>query len=125
MEQFLSTFVIFISGLVVGWILHARSMLNRLTEDPDKMIHLLEQLKKVKAEVEAEEILSTTKLTEVRVEKIGNQFYLYTTTENEFLGQGTSLEDALEAVKKRYPNRNFKGLISKEDAEKMGLSKQN
>lgn len=120
----ISILIVFVSAFVMGWLAHARSMLNRITEDPDKMIDLLQKLKKAKEELE-EDVSSKLKVFEVRVEKIGDMFYLYTTKDNEFLAQGATLEDALEAVKKRYPNRNFKGLIPKEDAEKMGLSKQN
>lgn len=123
MADLFSVLSVFLSGVVFGWLLHARSMFNRVTQDPDKMIDLLEKYKAAKEEVEQEE--TSVKMTEVRVEKIGDMFYLYTIKDNEFLAQGPSLEDALEAVKKRYPNRNFKGLISKDAAEKMGLSKQN
>jgi hypothetical protein len=97
-------------------------MLTLITQDPDKIISLLEKYKIAKAEMDQSE--STLTATEVRVEKIGSMFYLYSTNNNEFLAQGTSIEDALEAIKKRYPDQNFKGIISKEDAEKMGLSKQ-
>ncbi len=120
--ELLSVLSIFLSGVVFGWLLHARSMFNRITQDPDKMIDLLSKYKEAKQELDQEE--SPLKTTEVRVEKIGDMFYLYTTKDNEFLAQGPTLEDALEAVKKRFPNRNFAGLIPKEQAEKMGLSKQ-
>lgn len=123
MDELLSILLIFVSGFIVGWFFHARSMLIRITRNPDKIIDLLEKYKVAKTEMEQEE--STVIVTEIRVEKIGNMFYLYTTKDNEFLAQGASLEDALEVVKQRYPNRNFKGLIAKADAEKMGLSKQN
>lgn len=122
MDEIISILLIFVSGFIVGWFLHARSMLTRITQDPDKIISLLEKYKIAKAEMDQSE--STLTATEVRVEKIGSMFYLYSTNNNEFLAQGTSIEDALEAIKKRYPDQNFKGIISKEDAEKMGLSKQ-
>lgn len=122
MDEIVSILLIFISGFIVGWLFHARSMLTRITQDPDKIISLLEKYKIAKAEMDQNESSSTA--TEVRVEKIGSMFYLYSANDNEFLAQGTSIEDALEAIKKRYPDQNFKGIISKEDAEKMGLSKQ-
>ena len=121
MDDMFSTLLIFLSGFIVGWFLHARSMLTRITQDPDKIIALLEKYKLAKIEMEQDE---STVTTELRVEKIGNQFYLFTKDTNEFLAQGLSLDDALESIKQRYPDRNFKGSIPKEDAEKMGLSKQ-
>ena len=117
----LSTLLIFLSGFIIGWFYHARSMLTRITHDPDKIIALLEKYKLAKIEMEQDE---STVTTELRVEKIGDQFYLFTKDTNEFLAQGLSLDDALESIKQRYPDRNFKGSIPKEDAEKMGLSKQ-
>jgi hypothetical protein len=122
MDEIISILLIFVSGFIVGWFFHDRSMLTLITQDPDKIISLLEKYKIAKAEMDQSE--STLTATEVRVEKIGSMFYLYSTNNNEFLAQGTSIEDALEAIKKRYPDQNFKGIISKEDAEKMGLSKQ-
>ena len=122
MDDMLSTLLIFLSGFIVGWFYHARSMLTRITQDPDKIIALLEKYKLAKIEMEQDELSTDT--TELRVEKIGDQFYLFTKDTNEFLAQGLSLDDALESIKQRYPDRNFKGSIPKEDAEKMGLSKQ-
>lgn len=119
----LEILIIFITGFILGWLSHARSIFQKIFDNPDRMIHLLEKYKEAKEEAEEESL--PVKMTEVRVEKIGEQFYLYTTKDNEFLAQGISLEAALEAVKQRYPNRIFRGLIAKEDAEKMGLSKQN
>ncbi len=121
MDGLFTVLLIFISGFITGWFWHARSMFRRVTDNPEKMIDLLEKYKKAKAEMDDEESPITT---EVKVEKMGNQFYLFTKDTDEFLAQGHSLEEALEAIKKRFPDRNFKGIVTKEQAEKMGLSKQ-
>jgi hypothetical protein len=48
-------------------------------------------------------------------------FYLYAKDNGEFLGQGNSIEDALEAVRQRFPGKNFAGHISADKAKQMGL----
>lgn len=58
----------------------------------------------------------------MRIEKHGDQIYLYIEKTNEFLAQGSTLEEALANTEKRYPNRQFKGYLSKEEANRLGVS---
>ena len=59
---------------------------------------------------------------EVEIERINDTLYVYTKNGKEFLAQAPTLEEALSRINKRFPNRAFKGLISKEQAEALGIS---
>lgn len=58
----------------------------------------------------------------LKVEKHGDHIYLYTDVNDEFLAQGKTLQEALDRVEKRFPSRNFKGFLSKEQADNLGVS---
>lgn len=106
----------FISGIVVGWLWHSRMILRRMLMDPDTMIRLLEKYKKDRST--ATETVTRT----MRVERHGEHIYLYAEDNNEFLAQGTTLQAALDIVQKRFPDQNFKGLLSKEEAQTLGVT---
>jgi hypothetical protein len=108
--------IFFFFGVLCGWFWHARTMLKRILQNPQEMISLLEKYKV--------ETLISDSIRPVKVEKHGEQFYLYADDNGEFLAQGSSMEEALETIAKRFPDQNFRGLIPKDQADKMGLSKQ-
>lgn len=93
-----------------------------MLQNPQEMIALLQ---KYKTEKDKEETAPKSSTRPVKVEKHGEQFYLFADDNGEFLAQGRTVEEALDIIAKRFPDQNFRGLIPKEDAEKMGLSKQN
>ena len=109
--------LIFIAGYVMGWFRASKQMLDRILSKPESMIELLEKYKTAKEEDSSE--VSTTREIEVHNEK--GAFYLYAKDNGEFLGQGNSIEDALEAVRQRFPGKNFAGHISADKAKQMGL----
>jgi hypothetical protein len=113
--------IFFFVGFLCGWFWHARTMLKRILQNPQEMITLLEKYK-----VENDKVQTTVgdSIRPVKVEKHGEQFYLYADDNGEFLAQGSSMEEALDIIAKRFPDQNFRGLIPKDQAEKMGLSKQ-
>lgn len=116
-------FLIFVfgAGFIIGWFRANKSMLDKLLSDPDSMISLLKKYKEVKDEVEE----SDGNVREIEVHKESEQFYLFAKDNGQFLGQGTSIEEALDAVRKRFPGQNFHGHIPAAEAKAMGLSKQN
>lgn len=59
---------------------------------------------------------------DVKVEKHGEQIFLYTKDNDEFISQGSTLKEALDRAAKRFPERSFRGLISKAEAESMGIN---
>jgi hypothetical protein len=109
--------LIFIAGYFMGWFRASKHMLDRILSKPESMIELLEKYKAAKEEDEP--VAGTTREIEVHNEK--GAFYLYAKDNGEFLGQGNSIEDALEAVRQRFPGKNFAGHIPADKAKQMGL----
>jgi hypothetical protein len=58
----------------------------------------------------------------IRVERHGDQLYLYTKNTDEFLAQGSTLQEALTRTELRFPDRKFKGYLSKEEADDLGVT---
>jgi hypothetical protein len=115
--------LIFLAGYFLGWLRASKHMLDRMLEKPDTVMQLLEKYKAAKEEAEDDEP-TLLDVREIDVQKENNAFYLYAKDNGEFLGQGTTLDQALEVVKARFPGQNFTGHIPAEQAEAMGLSKQ-
>jgi hypothetical protein len=116
-------FLIFVFGYMAGWFRASKHMLDRMLEKPETMVELL---KKYQTAKEAENDTETlTDVREIEVQNEKGSFYLYAKDNGEFLGQGTTLDQALEVVRQRFPDQNFSGHIPADQAEAMGLSKQN
>jgi hypothetical protein len=101
MEDFLLIIVIWFAGYVTGWWSHSRlirALLSRALEDTED-----------------------DEPVKLRVERHGDAIYLYREDTNEFLAQGATLQEALDLVEKRFPNEQFKGLLSKEQVDELGI----
>lgn len=103
------------------WLSHF-FMIRRILKNPQGMIELLKRYQESDDEVKKIQN-SEGSAIEVEVVKEQNSYYLYSKFDNQFLGQGHTLEDALDNTRKRFPNKSFKGIISKEKAESWGLNK--
>lgn len=121
MNEILLLIAVFFSGYVLGWLGHAKAFLNRVIADPDEMIKLLNDYKRT-AKKEPAEPTSNPNAREVEVEQVNGQFYLYAKDNGEFLAQAESLDEALKKIEQRFPGQCFQGLISSEEAKRMGLS---
>lgn len=106
-------------GLVIGWIRATNFILGKIISDPEGFLNALKQANLHDNEIEAE---IKTDERFLKIEKIEGQLYLYDKETNDFLAQGTTLEDALEKVQKRFPGKRFQGLLSKEDADSLGIT---
>jgi hypothetical protein len=110
--------IIFIFGFALGWIRSANYLLNKIAENPDGIINVLKKYKE-------ESKLETLKVEEsrsVKVEKVGNQLYLYDEKTDDFLAQGSTLEEALEQIEKRFPGKKYHGNLSKDQVASLGIS---
>lgn len=92
-----------------------------LIDDDPKLQATIERARK---EIQRSEEASREKPEELAVERHGDQLYVYTKTDNEFLAQGSTLEEALDRIAERFPERNFRGLLSKEQADSLGVRAQ-
>lgn len=115
MDDLTFLFLIFVSGVVVGWMWHAKMVFRKIVENPDKMIKMLQSVKSIKLDNLDEETF------ELKVERHDNVIYLFRNDTNEFLAQGATLQEALDLVGKRFPDMNFKGHLSKEQADKLDI----
>lgn len=92
-------------------LIENRADINRVLKKLDEE---LAEEKSKESELEAHE--------EIRVERHGEQLFLYTKDKDEFISQGSSLEEALERAERRFPTRSFKGHITKSQAEELGIN---
>jgi hypothetical protein len=107
----LITIILIAGAFYVGWVVRGAVILNNLSEDPDRIIRILEDIKKINdaeaAGIKGEDALALVNSTKVRAEVVGDVFYLYGLEDNEFISQGSSIEDAVKLAQKRFPNKNF------------------
>lgn len=83
-------------------------------------IRLIKQSKQ-QVEQTDEEDLMPADAVEMAIEKENNIFYLYAADTREFLGQGTTIEEALQTVSARFPTKSFFSNLSLEAAERMNI----
>lgn len=119
MDIFILALICGIVGFVLGWLIHAKSIADRLLEDPDTWIKVLQDYKQ-EEQKNAQE--TSTTVREIEVDQRNGTFYLYAKDNGQFLSQASTLDDALDLAHKRFPTQEFQGVISKEDAKRMGLS---
>jgi hypothetical protein len=115
MDELTFLFLVFVVGVVVGWLWHAKLVFRKIAEDPDRMIRMLQAVKTINLDNSDDEPF------ELKVERHDNAIYLFRNDTNEFLAQGTTLQEALDLVNKRFPDMNFKGHLSKEQADELGI----
>ena len=121
MESFLLLLSVFAFGYIMGWLGHAKSIFNRIKDNPDDLINLLKEYKRLSIEKE-ETLPAAAAVREIKIEKIDKMYYLYAKDNGQFLAQSTSIAEALEIIEQRFPGEVFQGHISTEEAKRMGLS---
>ena len=104
----------------IGW--HARGIifLANISENPDRVIKMLEQIKKLNSEEDSElgSLSSSTDGTELSIERVGNMLYAYIKDTNQFVAQAPDLSSLLSEAHKRFPTQKFFGTISKDNSAK-------
>jgi len=104
--DFITILVIAVIAMWIGWHLRGIVILANLAEDPDRVISMLEKIKKINEE-EQQEFKGKISGIEIKPEQVGNMWYAYAADSNQYLGQGSTLEDALKMVADRFPNKKF------------------
>jgi len=115
--DFLIYIVVAVVAFYIGW--HARGIifLANISENPDRVIKMLEQIKKLNAEEENESTNSVDG-TELFIERVGNGLYAYIKETNQFVAQAPDLSSLLIEAHKRFPTQKFFGTISKDNSAK-------
>lgn len=102
------------------------STIIQITKNLIENRHDIERvLKKYQKEIElsdSDSTVSEKNAEELKVEKHGDQIFLYTKDNDEFISQGADLKEALDRAAKRFPERTFLGRIPKDQAESMGIN---
>jgi len=97
-SDFIGYFLVFILGLVVGWIQRERVAINRV-----------ETLFKHFDDIPHGEEVDDERDDYIRlnVEKHNGVIFLYNAETNEFVGQGSTKEEIKTALKRKYPEGRF------------------
>lgn len=111
----IETLLLWFSGFLIGYWFANYRLIARLLSNPDGVIKLLEKYKR--EDMATEE----TDSKPLRVEQHADMIYLFNNETNEFLAQGPTLQEALEIVRQRFPNVDFKGHLSKEQVDALGI----
>lgn len=87
--------------------------LHKISTDPDKMIELLQQVKKINDD---DDVVIAGAI-EVKTELVNNSVYAYNKTTGEFLAQAADLHQVMMEAAKRYPGKKFWHPELKQDSQ--------
>ena len=115
--DFIIYVVIAVVAFFFGW--HARGiiMLANLSVDPDKIIKMLEEIKRINAD-EAAGIVRDAAETELQIERVGTMLYAYSKDTGQFLAQAPTLPELIKNTELRYPGKKFFGKINADKTAK-------
>lgn len=94
-------------GFWFGWHFRGITMMAMFSDDPQKVIDILERIKKINEEERLSAKLLKAVGTEVEPELVNGQWYAYTKDTNQFVGQGSTIQEALDQAKTRFPGKTF------------------
>jgi hypothetical protein len=104
--EYLSYIVLALIAGWIGWHIRGIVVIANLSVNPDKMIKMLEEIKKLNLE-EAKASPAKDTGVECVAEQVNGSWYAYIKDTNQFIGQGSSIEAALEQAADRFPSKVF------------------
>jgi hypothetical protein len=112
--EFLINAALFWLAFKIGQTRGRLEVLKEIIVRPDEINRIVKKFnKEEQQESRGEETME--------VERHGDQIYVYTKT-GEFLAQGLTLQECLDRIESRFPDRKFRGHLSKEQADSLGVS---
>lgn len=96
---FLVNIAIWGLGYFTGVMRARHQMSARIVEDPDRILGIINKIKQ-----ENEKFNEENFPTEILIEERDSRFFVYNKETSLFLGQGDSIDDAMDTVCKRFPN---------------------
>ena len=108
--------VVFWAGYLWGKHMAVMRMLTNIIENPEHLGRALDQIRQQKRQSPEEQ-----ESDQLIVERVDDQIYLYTREDHQFLAQGATLEEALDRVAQRYPDRRYSGSLTPEQADALGI----
>lgn len=109
--------VAYFVGRWVGRTSAIMTITRNLIQNKDDIRNALKLYEKELAQTQVEE----GEAEAIDVERVGEQIFLYTKAAGEFIAQGASLEEAMERASKRFPDRVFKGHLTRDQAKELGV----
>ncbi len=116
----LGNLIIFWCGYKLGQHQTAYKITRMLIDRDPNLERQIERARTEIARINAESDQSSD-IEELEVERHGEQIYLFNKQDREFLAQGSTLQEALERIEKRFPGRKFQGHLSKDQADTLGV----
>lgn len=106
--------LIFWAGYLWGKHMAVMRMLASIVENPEHLGRALDKLRAHQAQAE-------TPADQLLVERVDDQIYIYDLEREEFLAQGATLEQALDRVAQRFPDRRYSGHLTREQADALAI----
>lgn len=101
------TVVVAAIGFWLGWHARGITIYALFSDDPQKIIDILEKIKQINQEQDLHTKVVKAIGVEVEPELVNGQWYAYTKDQGQFVGQGATIEEALEQAKTRFPGKSF------------------
>ena len=93
---------VWVSGYMIGVARTKHLLSMNIVDDPDRIIEIIQEIKRKNAEFEED-----SNATEVVIEQHNDRFFVYNKSTNLFLGQGSSVDEAMDVVVQRFPTQVF------------------
>lgn len=102
MQDYLITFVLVLVAFWAGWRVRTAIVMYHLSEDPDKMIGILNKIKEINKNKDTPKALTTC---DVKIEHHNGHVYLFESETDKFLAQGETIAEAIKIMDERFPGR--------------------
>ena len=112
--EFLINAALFWLAFKIGQTRGRLEVLKEIIIRPDEIANIAKKYSREEDQLNRQE-------ETMEVERHGDQIYVYTKS-GEFLAQGPTLEDCLSRIERRFPERKFRGHLTKEQADNLGVS---
>lgn len=86
----------------LGWKVRTAVIMHHLSEDPDRMISILNRIKEIN---EQKATPDESAKGDVKIEYHNGHVYLFETETDRFLAQGQTISEAIDIMDKRFPGR--------------------
>ena len=109
--------LVFWAGYNWGKRVAVMRIIASIAEDPEHLGQALDQFRAIRNDNSLED----NPEVDLIVERHGDEIYLYDLANNEFLAQGSSLQEALDRLAERFPDRRYSGHLTQEQADTLGI----
>lgn len=107
MEDLLIYVAIAFAAFYIGWHFRGIVIITNLARNPERLIAILNEIKKINEEEEQGQTRPSGDLVEVEAELVNGLYYAYNKATGQFLGQGSNLNAVLLEASKRFPDKKF------------------